>query len=272
MNISTNFSLSNLLTAGASAKTLRPSLALKQDSIDGFAGEITRRAAMTAPTTTTAPTVDDAGLTKAVTNAVDYVRDNFGNDAARATMGIVMSHAGQDGLTEDSLGQGFVSALAFIDKNFGTAQGDKAMGFFNGELNQSLNGYFQNGRDEQFMAVDMESAQAAAGSAVQAAVSQMMDKAQAGSADPAAALFGQAQKDLEASLPPTIPVESSAQGNTQTGLGANGESAGDALQTTRDQTAAGSQGSARSIGRQASGPLGYATTGIKPGVVVDAQV
>lgn len=268
MNVGPLLSQAHLLSSVKAQAVVRPSLTLSQDAVDGFAGEVVRRASQ-APAGAEGRTVDDTGLYTAVENAVGYVKDTFGNDAARAVMGIVLGKTGQGALTESDLGDGFVSALQFIDRTFGTAQGDKAISFFNGELNQALNGYFQNGQDEQFLALDLESAQASAGSAVQTAVSQFMDKAQAGSADPASTLFDQAQSDLDKELPPIVPVDSLGQSSAEGGTTGGGT-------TLTDDTAASRGGDLSSRVRRRLGRTtalkGYAAPDVSPGVVLDSSV
>jgi len=83
---------------------------------------------------------------------VDFIRSSFGDEAATATMGIVYKRIGQGQIDEQSLGDGLVNAIKFIDRNFGVAAGDKVMGFFNADLNQHINEYFDNGKMEQFYA------------------------------------------------------------------------------------------------------------------------
>lgn len=192
MNIS---GANTIMNRGTFART--PFMPLEQEAIEGFAHEITRRAAQTeAPENRT--TTDEA-LEKSLTEAVSFVEDNFGDRAARTFMGVVLQNAGSKALGEDDLGNALVDGLEFIDRAFGIAAGDKAMSFFNGDLNQALNGYFQNGKNESFLAMDVDQASDKLGEAMGQAVSAMMDKFQA-KVDPNATLMGQAKEDLDETL------------------------------------------------------------------------
>lgn len=192
MNIS---GANTIMNRGAFART--PFMPLEQGAIEGFAHEITRRAALTeAPENRT--TTDEA-LEKSITDAVSFVEDNFGDRAARTFMGVVLQNAASKPLNEDDLGNALVDGLEFIDKAFGIAAGDKAMAFFNGDLNQAINGYFQNGKNESFLAMDVDQASDKLGEAMGQAVSAMMDKFQA-KVDPNAMLMDQAKKDQDETL------------------------------------------------------------------------
>lgn len=185
-----------IMNRGAFART--PFMPLEQGAIEGFAHEITRRAALTeAPENRT--TTDEA-LEKSITEAVSFVEDNFGDRAARTFMGVVLQNAGSKPLGEDDLGNALVDGLEFIDRAFGIAAGDKAMAFFNGDLNQAINGYFQNGKNESFLAMDVDQASDKLGEAMGQAVSAMMDKFQAKSVDPNAMLMDQAKEDQDETL------------------------------------------------------------------------
>lgn len=100
-----------------------------------------------------------ARLGKALSRAVEYIRGKFGNDAATTAMGIVYQNAGDEPLTEESLGKGLLNIVRMVDRNYGFAAGDGVMAQFNGELNNSLNDYFDNGFQETFFAVTPESSQ-----------------------------------------------------------------------------------------------------------------
>lgn len=192
MNIS---GANTIMNRGAFART--PFMPLEQGAIEGFAHEITRRAALT-PAPENRTTTDEA-LEKSITEAVSFVEENFGDRAARTFMGVVLQNAASKPLSEDDLGNALVDGLEFIDKAFGIAAGDKAMAFFNGELNQAINGYFQNGKNESFLAMDVEQASDKLGEAMGKAVSAMMDKFQA-KVDPNAMLMDQAKEDQDESL------------------------------------------------------------------------
>ncbi len=178
----------------------KPFIPLEQGAIEGFALEMTRRASQTELPEGTERTVDDEGLQKAIEGAVGFVEDNFGDQAARTFMGIVLKDASGRTMDETALGDAFVNGLEFLDRTFGTASGDKAMAYFNGELNQALNGYYQNGQNESFLAVDMDQAQDELGNVAGQAASAMMKKFTKNSVDPDSLLMNKAQDDLEETL------------------------------------------------------------------------
>ncbi|THB69108.1 MAG: hypothetical protein D6E12_05295 [Desulfovibrio sp.] len=108
-----------------------------------------------------APTVSKEGdglssggseLESSLAGAVDYIRGQFGDKAATAFMGLVYQGIGNSEVTEENLGRGLLQGVRFLDRNFGFAAGDKALNFFNGDLNQAMNDHFQNGLNEQFYA------------------------------------------------------------------------------------------------------------------------
>lgn len=127
---------------------------------DVFASEIMRRIELAQPpaTASNAGVGVDFGaagdLESALAGAVDYVRENHGEAAATAVMGIVIKGVGDGSGGEDALGDALVSALKFIDRNFGIAAGDAAMAKFNGTLNTAVNDFYQNGHLEEFYAAD----------------------------------------------------------------------------------------------------------------------
>ena len=96
---------------------------------------------------------DPHGLQLALGQSMDWVRDRFGDDAAAAASGMVLS-ATASGVDEDSLSDGLLDALRFIDRNYGMAAGDAAIAKFNVSLNGAINEYFDNGRAELFFATD----------------------------------------------------------------------------------------------------------------------
>lgn len=93
-------------------------------------------------------------LQAALADAVEYVRKQHGDAAATAVMGIMFKEVGDGSGGEDRLGDALVSALKFIDGNFGIAAGDAAMAKFNGALNEAVNDYYQNGHLEEFYAAN----------------------------------------------------------------------------------------------------------------------
>ena len=93
---------------------------------------------------------DASPLAAALVDTMDYIGDEFGADAATAAMGIVYSRVGNGDITEDSLGKGLLDVVRLIDRTFGFEGGDKLLNRFNGDLNDTLNEYFDNGLTEQF--------------------------------------------------------------------------------------------------------------------------
>lgn len=96
---------------------------------------------------------DASGLVAALQDSMDYLRENFGDATATAAIGMVYQKVGDGAVTEENLGEGLVAALKFVDRNFGTAAGDQVLARFNGELNEQLNAYFDNGANERFLAM-----------------------------------------------------------------------------------------------------------------------
>lgn len=96
---------------------------------------------------------DPSDLAGALANAADFIEGKFGHEAATAFKGIVVSGSG-DQITEDSLSNGLLKSIQFIDRNFGFAAGDQVMDHFNGGLNNAMNDYFENGLQEHFFATD----------------------------------------------------------------------------------------------------------------------
>lgn len=91
-------------------------------------------------------------LAASLEDAMRHVADAHGDRAATAFMGLVMKRLGDGPVNEESLGNGLLDGLRFIDRQFGTAAGDSLIARFNGGLNDSLNGFFGNGHDELFIA------------------------------------------------------------------------------------------------------------------------
>lgn len=93
-----------------------------------------------------------AKLESALAGSIDYIADKFGNAAATTAMGIILKRVGDGPVDEQSLGNGFLSAIKFVDQQFGVEQGDKFINELNGSLNESLNAFFDNGLNEKFLA------------------------------------------------------------------------------------------------------------------------
>ncbi len=92
-------------------------------------------------------------LEQALSATVNYMADHFGDTAATAMMGLIYKRVGDGAVTEDSLANALLDVAKFVDKNFGIEAGDDFIGHLNGTLNDSLNTYFDNGSNEEFLAV-----------------------------------------------------------------------------------------------------------------------
>ena len=144
----------------ASKEEETASAKIPSSTSDVFASEIMRRISLAE----TPATASNAGagvnfgaagdLQTSLAEAVESVRQSHGDAAATAVMGIVIKGVGDGSGGEDALGDALVSALKFIDGNFGIAAGDAAMAKFNGSLNTAINDFYQNGHLEEFYASD----------------------------------------------------------------------------------------------------------------------
>ncbi|NDV24364.1 hypothetical protein [Desulfovibrio sp. JC022] len=99
---------------------------------------------------------DPSDLAGALASAADFIEGKFGHEAATAFKGIVIANSG-DQITEESLSNGLLKSVQFIDRNFGFAAGDQVMDNFNSNLNNAMNEYFENGLQEHFFAVSPDS-------------------------------------------------------------------------------------------------------------------
>ncbi len=97
------------------------------------------------------PSKDPSELASALSDASNFIEDKFGKDAATAFKGLVIANSG-DQITEDSLSNGLLKSIQFIDRNFGFAAGDQVMSHFNSNLNNAMNNHFENGLQEHFFA------------------------------------------------------------------------------------------------------------------------
>lgn len=159
---------------------------------EAFGADVVRRISVSPAATNTAteaaPALGGPGdahrrtLADALSGTARWVAGTLGDAAATAVMGIVYKGIGDGPVTEDSLGNGLLDALRFVDRQFGTTSGDAFMAHLNGDgLNDALNNYFDNGRSERFMV-----AGSLAGSAVQgvrAAGSTLVQQATTGQGD-----------------------------------------------------------------------------------------
>ncbi|MDR2050980.1 MAG: hypothetical protein LBQ63_04330 [Deltaproteobacteria bacterium] len=92
-------------------------------------------------------------LEYSLSGAVAYMTENYGEKAGTAMMALVYKRVGEAAPTEESLGQAFLDVTHFIDVNFGLSEGDKFLEYLNGDLNESLNAFFDNGLEESFFAL-----------------------------------------------------------------------------------------------------------------------
>lgn len=144
--------------AGSSATGAVPRIARvgqDQGESETFANEIARRAE--AYLDENGQPKDTSALSAGLADAMDWLRENYGDDLATAAEGMVMG-ATAGGISEENLGNGLTSVLKMVDRNFGYAAGDAAIARFNGSLNNAINDFFDNGQNERFLAVESGSA------------------------------------------------------------------------------------------------------------------
>lgn len=96
---------------------------------------------------------DASGLRDSLASALDWVRGRFGDEAGAAASAMLLS-ATDGEVTEETIGDGLLNTLQFIDRNFGIQAGDNAIATFNAGVNAELNGFFDNGKNEIFYASD----------------------------------------------------------------------------------------------------------------------
>ena len=96
---------------------------------------------------------DVSGLRDSLADALDWVREQYGDEAGAAAAGMLMAST-SGGVDEDAVGDGLLDTLKFIDRNFGVAAGDAAIAKFNSGVNRELNEYFDNGQNELFYVAD----------------------------------------------------------------------------------------------------------------------
>ncbi|WP_338668976.1 hypothetical protein [Pseudodesulfovibrio methanolicus] len=142
-----------------------------------FANEIVRR--MGEVKDENGEVKDSDGLRDQLASTMDWVREKFGDETAAAAAGIVIK-ATSSGVNEDSLGNGLLNVLKFIDRNFGTNAGDTAIAQFNSGINTALNDFFDNGQNEIFHVAESTgeaSATQAAGARIFSQIAQETDSA-----------------------------------------------------------------------------------------------
>lgn len=121
-----------------------------------FSNEILRRLAAQQSEETASEDGSETGnnaasLGASLTDALHYIEENFGENAASAARGIILQKT-SSGVTEDSLSNGLLGVIKMVDGNYGFSAGDKVISKFNGALNNALNKYFDNGYNEKFLA------------------------------------------------------------------------------------------------------------------------
>lgn len=140
------------LTPAASALANAPGQAEKSSASDQtlgetFANEIARR--MGEITDENGEIKDTGNLRDQLASTMDWLRERFGDETAAAAAGMIVQST-SSGVNEDTLGDGLLNALKFIDRNFGTNAGDATMTKFNSGINTALNEFFDNGQNEIF--------------------------------------------------------------------------------------------------------------------------
>ncbi len=122
------------------------------DNLTGtFAEEMTK--ALSAYKDPQGNSQDPTALVQSLTQAVESIRNIAGDGAASAAMGALLKKAKSGNLTEDSLRDGMLEAMSFVDQNAGVDAGDKVMAVFNGQVNDDMNAFFNNGSDEHFAVI-----------------------------------------------------------------------------------------------------------------------
>lgn len=122
------------------------------DTLAGtFAEEMTK--ALSATKDPQGNSQDPTALVQSLTQAVESIRGIAGDGAASAAMGALLKKARSGNLTEDSLRDGMLEAMGFVDQNAGVDAGDKVMAVFNGQVNDEMNKFFNNGSDEHFAVI-----------------------------------------------------------------------------------------------------------------------
>ena len=116
-----------------------------------FANEIIRR--MGERTGEDGQPKDSTELRHSLGSTMDWLRERYGEDTAAAAAGMIVQST-SSGVTEETLGNGLLNTLKFIDRNFGIAAGDEAIAKFNSGINQAVNEFFDNGQNELFFAVE----------------------------------------------------------------------------------------------------------------------
>lgn len=154
MNVSqTNGGLTSAQTVSteAAGKTEAASTDVPDTIGKAFANEIIRR--MGEVTDEEGESKDSTDLRQSLGSTMDWIRERYGEETAAAAAGMVLQ-ATSSGVTEDTLGNGLLNTLKFIDRNFGIAAGDEGIAQFNNGINQAVNEFFDNGKNELFFAAE----------------------------------------------------------------------------------------------------------------------
>ena len=159
-----------------------------------LANEIVRR--MGGMTDENGEAKDTGSLRNQLASAMDWVRERFGDGAGAAAAGMVLQ-ATSSGVNEDTLGNGLLNVLKFVDRNFGTTAGDATIARFNGGVNSALNEFFDNGQNEIFHVADSPSSVSATQEASQRLFSRVSDRDGGDSLDDLEKLMEQLRAELD---------------------------------------------------------------------------
>ncbi len=135
----------------------QPSAGASQTLGATFANEVMRRMGETDGEN--GQTKDNSDLRHSLGQTMDWVRERFGDETAAAAAGMVLQSTSSE-VNEETLGDGLLNTLKFIDRNFGVAAGDAAISQFNNGANSAINDYFDNGKAEVFYATPAPDANA----------------------------------------------------------------------------------------------------------------
>lgn len=94
-------------------------------------------------------------LQSGIARSISYVAQKYGEEAGTTAMAIMYKRLGdtEEGISEQALGQAFLDVTAFLDKNASIEAGDDFIRYLNNTVNEAMNEYFDNGLNEEFMAV-----------------------------------------------------------------------------------------------------------------------
>lgn len=120
-----------------------------------------------------AATIDIKALEKAFEGFFNSLVDKFGVDVGAVSQALIYKRIGEEEITEETLADGLLDTLKFIDKQFGPEAGDEMIALVNKGLNKELNAYFDNGKNEEFV-VSVNGEISGAGAAA-AAIGEFME-------------------------------------------------------------------------------------------------